>query len=301
MPLAPTLPDGLHGLAGDERQRDDGQDRRRPVAAVEDVHRVLILFAADEERDRDDGGQEAERADDEREEDPGRRVRPAGRLARWCTRRRPGSWRRCSRRRSTRTGRRRGRRSRRRCRRRGPRSRPRCGGRPRGCPSRPCRRGRSRRPRPWCRCRRPAGRTGRRSWRRSRSRRSGTAPALTVSPLRPPKAAKMPHTPSSDRATTRKPETAPPRIATWTASTRLRRAAAAVRTLDLTLMYMPMMPGRHRARRTDQERDAGPDAEVDAEDVGVGDLLGLEHGDDDDDDHGAHEREHRRWSCTGGG
>ena len=52
----------------------------------------------------------------------------------------------------------------------------------------------------------------------------------------------MPQTPSSDRATTRKPDTAPPRIATWTASTRLRRAAAAVRTFDLTLMYMPMIP-----------------------------------------------------------
>ena len=52
----------------------------------------------------------------------------------------------------------------------------------------------------------------------------------------------MPQTPSSDSATTRKPETAPPRIATWTASTRLRRAADAVRTLALTLMYMPMIP-----------------------------------------------------------
>ena len=52
----------------------------------------------------------------------------------------------------------------------------------------------------------------------------------------------MPHTPSSDRATTRKPETAPPRIATWTASTRLRRAADAVRTLDLTATNMPMIP-----------------------------------------------------------
>ena len=53
---------------------------------------------------------------------------------------------------------------------------------------------------------------------------------------------KMPHTPSSERATTRKPDTAPPRIATWTASTRLRRAADAVRTLDLTATNMPMMP-----------------------------------------------------------
>ena len=52
----------------------------------------------------------------------------------------------------------------------------------------------------------------------------------------------MPHTPRSDSATTRKPETAPPRIATWTASTRLRRAAEAVRTLALTAMSMPMIP-----------------------------------------------------------
>ena len=59
----------------------------------------------------------------------------------------------------------------------------------------------------------------------------------------------MPHTPRSDRATTRKPETAPPRIATWTASTRLRRAADAVRTLARTATNMPMMPDaiEHRA------------------------------------------------------
>ncbi len=53
---------------------------------------------------------------------------------------------------------------------------------------------------------------------------------------------KMPQTPSSDRATTRNPETAPPRIATWTASTRLRRAAEAVRTLVRTATNMPMIP-----------------------------------------------------------
>ena len=52
----------------------------------------------------------------------------------------------------------------------------------------------------------------------------------------------MPHTPSSDRATTRKPDTAPPRIATWTASTTLRWAAEAVRTFALTLTNMPMIP-----------------------------------------------------------
>ena len=65
---------------------------------------------------------------------------------------------------------------------------------------------------------------------------------LTVSAFRPPYSEKMPYTPISDRATTRNPETAPPRIATWTASTRLRRAAEAVRTLAFTLMYMPMIP-----------------------------------------------------------
>ncbi len=52
----------------------------------------------------------------------------------------------------------------------------------------------------------------------------------------------MPHTPSSESATTRKPETAPPRMATWTAPTRLVRAAAAVRTFERTLTNMPMMP-----------------------------------------------------------
>ena len=40
----------------------------------------------------------------------------------------------------------------------------------------------------------------------------------------------------------RKPETAPPRRATLTASVRLFWAAAAQRTLDFTAMYMPMKP-----------------------------------------------------------
>ena len=112
----------------------------------------------------------------------------------------------------------------------------------------------------------------------------------------------MPQTPSSDRATTRKPETAPPRIATWTASTRLRRAAAAVRTLALTLMYMPMMPEaieqaaptRNAMRGHDADRSAGerPD---------VGDALGLDERDDDADDDGTDEGEDARWSCTGAG
>ena len=68
------------------------------------------------------------------------------------------------------------------------------------------------------------------------------ASATVTSPTNVEYAVKMPHTPRSDRATTRKPETAPPRIATWTASTRLRRAAEAVRTLALTAMNMPMIP-----------------------------------------------------------
>ena len=70
---------GVHHHEGDERQPDDRQDRRDPVAAVEDVHRVLVFAAADEEH-RDDRGQQAEGADDEREEDPGLGIRPAGAL-----------------------------------------------------------------------------------------------------------------------------------------------------------------------------------------------------------------------------
>ena len=74
-------------------------------------------------------------------------------------------------------------------------------------------------------------------------------------------------TPSSDRATTRKPETAPPRIATWTASTRLRRAAAAVRTFGLDADVHADDPRGHRADGADEEREAGPHAEVEAEDA----------------------------------
>ena len=68
------------------READDRQERRDPVAAVEDVHRVLGLAAADEE-DRDDRGEEAEGTDDEREEDPRLGIRPAGRTERWRRRR----------------------------------------------------------------------------------------------------------------------------------------------------------------------------------------------------------------------
>src|SRR5205085_2766782 len=52
-------------------------DRRDPVTAIEHVHGVLVLAAPDEE-DRDDRRQQPEGPNDEREEDPGRWVRPAG-------------------------------------------------------------------------------------------------------------------------------------------------------------------------------------------------------------------------------
>ena len=61
-----------------ERQRHDAQQGGDPIPAVEHVHRVFGFLAADEE-DRDDRGQQAEGADNQREEDPGLGVRPAGR------------------------------------------------------------------------------------------------------------------------------------------------------------------------------------------------------------------------------
>ncbi len=76
----------------------------------------------------------------------------------------------------------------------------------------------------------------------------------------------MPYTPSSDSATTRKPETAPPRMATWTAPTRLWRAAAAVRTLALTLTNMPMMPDAIEQAAPTRKAIAGVDAQLDAVD-----------------------------------
>ena len=105
---------------------------------------------------------------------------------------------------------------------------------------------------------------------------------------------KMPHTPSSERATTRKPETAPPRIATWTASTRLRRAAEAVRTLALTLMNMPMIPEAIEHGRTDDEGECRHDPDRDAGQAGhVGDIRGLDPGDQDADQDRRDDGEHR--------
>ena len=81
---------------------------------------------------------------------------------------------------------------------------------------------------------------------------------------------------AGDRATTRKPETAPPRIATWTASTRLRRAAAAVRRFALTAMYMPMMPDAIEQAAPTRKATPVLMPSSSAEDVGVGDLLRLD-------------------------
>ena len=58
----------------------------------------------------------------------------------------------------------------------------------------------------------------------------------------PPKKTKTAYTPSSESAATRKPETAPPRMATCTALTTPWRAAAVVRRFAFTLTYIPMTP-----------------------------------------------------------
>ena len=57
----------------------------------------------------------------------------------------------------------------------------------------------------------------------------------------------MPETPSRLSAVTRKPETAPPRSDTVTASLRLFCAAAAARTFERTEMYMPTSPATPEA------------------------------------------------------
>ena len=58
---------------------------------------------------------------------------------------------------------------------------------------------------------------------------------------------------------------------------------------------------RPRAGGTDQEGDAGADPELQAEDVGVGNLAALDDGDDEADDDRAADRRAGRWSGTGGG
>ena len=109
----------------------------------------------------------------------------------------------------------------------------------------------------------------------------------------------MPHTPSSDRATTRNPETAPPRIATWTASTRLRRAADAVRTLVLTATNMPMIPDaiEHAAPTRNANAVMSPIGRPASCPGGVGQLRHvrdrgrLDQRDDEADDHRAEDRD----------
>ena len=84
----------------------------------------------------------------------------------------------------------------------------------------------------------------------------------------------MPHTPSSDSATTRKPETAPPRSATWTRLDEAAlRAAAAVRRFALTLMYMPMMPDAIEQAAPTRNAMAVRMPSSDPKIVGVGDVL----------------------------
>ena len=176
MPLRGTWPPVSIITNVVEREPGDRQDRGDPVAAVEDVHRVLVLAAADEEHGHD-RGQQAEGTHDEREEDPGlgfgqpqlggdaphghaqdhgadvlgrgrlEQVGAAAGAVADVVADEVGD------------------------------HAPRCADRLPGCPLRPCRRGRRPRRPPWCRYRRRAGRTAPRSWRRSRSRRSGTAPA----------------------------------------------------------------------------------------------------------------------------
>ncbi len=80
-------------------------------------------------------------------------------------------------------------------------------------------------------------------------------------------------------------------MATWTASTRLRRAAAAVRTFDLTLMYMPMMPEAIEQAAPTRKATPVRMPELGAEDVGVGDVLRLDDRDDHADDDRATERQ----------
>ena len=49
--------------------------------------------------------------------------------------------------------------------------------------------------------------------------------------------------------------------------------------------------GGHRASRTDQEGEPGPPAQIEAVDVGIGDLLALDEGDDQADHHRSTERQ----------
>ena len=70
-------------------------------------------------------------------------------------------------------------------------------------------------------------------------------------------------------------------MATWTASTRLRRAAAAVRTFAFTLMNIPMMPEAIEHAAPTRNAIAGPDPELRPEGAGVRDVRCLERRDED--------------------
>ena len=83
-------------------------------------------------------------------------------------------------------------------------------------------------------------------------------------------------------------------MATWTASTRLRRAAEAVRTFGPDAMNMPMIPDaiEHAAPTMNAKAVMTPIGRP-ASFGTFGDLLGLDDGDDDPDHDRADDREDR--------
>ena len=73
----PVLLGGAHHHPGHEREASDREQGRHPVAAVEHVHGVLVLAATDEEHG-DDGRDQPEGTYHQGEEDPGLGMGPAG-------------------------------------------------------------------------------------------------------------------------------------------------------------------------------------------------------------------------------
>ena len=96
---------------------------------------------------------------------------------------------------------------------------------------------------------------------------------------------KMPHTPSSERATTRKPETAPPRIADLDRPDQARARRGSSPHVGLDADEHADDARRHRAGGADEERDAGHGRDWYAgERRHVRDIWRLDDVDDDADD-----------------